>query len=228
MNIDKGFNKKNIELFSFLIVYIFLFTFAEVMNDNPIALISAFCGITYTILAGKGIPACYIIGVTGSALYSYLSFHNALWGNLLLYAGYYVPMQIVGFFMWNRNLKEKKNEIIKTSLLAKEKRILFFVFSVITIIFISFLIYLGDKSPVIDGITTVFSILGMYLTVKRCCEQWLVWIFVNGLSFLMWLKIAMTGVKVYSTVFMWFVYFVLAIYFYITWKKEINEKNNKE
>ena len=61
----------------------------------------------------------------------------------------------------------------------------------------------------------------MYLTVKRCIEQWIVWIIINGLSFIMWLDIALKGEKVYSTVFMWGVYFILAIYFYIVWKKEV-------
>ena len=68
----------------------------------------------------------------------------------------------------------------------------------------------------------------MYLTVKRCLEQWIIWIVVNGLSFLMWFEIALNGEKVYSTVFMWGVYFILAIYFYLNWKNELNNATLKE
>ena len=32
------------------------------MNDSKIALVSAICGISYTILAGKGKISCYFIG----------------------------------------------------------------------------------------------------------------------------------------------------------------------
>ena len=78
-----------------------------------------------------------------------------------------------------------------------------------------------DKSPIIDSITTVLSIAGMYLTVRRAIEQWWFWMIINGLSAIMWIKIVLTGEKVYSTVIMWSVYFLLAIYFYITWRKEI-------
>jgi nicotinamide mononucleotide transporter len=74
-----------------------------------------------------------------------------------------------------------------------------------------------------DGITTFLSIIGMYLTVKRCYEQWIVWFCVNALSFVMWLKIAMSGERVYSTVIMWAVYTILAVYFYIKWKREIRQ-----
>ena len=218
----KNFNK---ELLVFILIYIMLFSLAITMHDSGIAIISAFCGITYTILAGKGVPVCYPIGVTGSAFYVYLSFLSNLWGNLLLYAFYYIPMQIIGFFKWNKNLKEGKYEIVKTFLSTKERKL----YTIITIC-ISFAIILilkqyGDSSPIFDGITTVFSVLGMYLTVKRCLEQWIVWMIVNGLSFLMWLDIALKGEKVYSTVFMWGVYFILAIYFYIRWHNEIKNQN---
>ena len=213
------FNKK--EQVFFFLVYTVLFCNAFITHDSLIALISAFCGITYTILAGKGFPVCYLIGVIGSAFYSYLAYKNALWGNLLLYAGYYIPMQIAGYFQWNKNLQKDKKEIVKSVLSFKQSFQYFFVTIVLTIITILSLFYFGDKSPIIDGITAIFSILGMFLTVKRCVEQWVVWILVNGLSLIMWLKIALCGEKVYSTVVMWFVYFILAIYFYIVWKKEI-------
>ena len=93
MKIIKQFKKS--ELFATACIYLILLLNVFVFKDSPIAFISAFFGITYTILAGKGTPICYIFGVMGSSFYGYLAFHNALWGNLLLYMGYYVPMQIL-------------------------------------------------------------------------------------------------------------------------------------
>lgn len=222
LKINTG-NRK--EILFFVLIYIFLFTLAIISHDSVIALISAFCGITYTILAGKGVPVCYPIGATGSALYGYLSFASQIWGNLILYICYYIPMQIIGFFQWNKNLKTDKYEIVKVKLPLKERILLFSRAIIVSVIVILILSCFGDKNPVIDGVTTVFSILGMYLTVKRVIDQWIVWIVVNGLSFIMWLDIALKGEKVYSTVFMWGVYFILAIYFYITWRKEIAHSN---
>ena len=223
MNTDKFIKNLNFELILFILVYIILFVNAIVTKDSIHALISAFCGITYTILAGKGIPLCYPIGATGSAFYAYLSFASHLWGNLLLYACYYIPIQIAGFFLWNKNLKDGKYEIIKTRLKKKEKYFLFTLASVLSVFVICLLKHYGDKSPIIDGITTVFSILGMYLTVKRTFEQWTVWIIVNSLSLFMWFKIALSGQKVYSTVFMWLVYTMLAVYFCIVWYRELKQ-----
>ena len=217
---------KNYEKFGLGIIYLILALNLFIFNDSPIAVTSAFFGITYTFLAGKGNPICYLFGITGSSFYGYLAFHNALWGNLLLYMGYYIPMQVIGFFKWNSHLKKGRSEIIKTSLSKKEKIILSFITIILTIIAIIVLYYTHDKNPIIDGITTVFSLAGMYLTVKRAIEQWCIWIFVNGLSAIMWGMIAFSGEKVYSTVIMWSVYFLLGIYFYFCWKKELTQNNS--
>ena len=63
----------------------FIIANAFLRQDSYIALISAICGITYTFIAGKGYPICYLFGLTGSSFYCLLALQNALWGNLLLY-----------------------------------------------------------------------------------------------------------------------------------------------
>ncbi len=224
MKIIKYINLKFSEMVVLALIYLVLIVNLLVFKDNPAAVLSAFFGITYTFLAGKGNPVCYLFGIAGSGFYGYLAFHNALWGNLILYLGYYLPMQILGFFRWNKHLKSGKNEIVKISLSLKERVILCSITTLFTFASIAILYFMQDKNPIIDGITTIFSIAGMYLTVRRAIEQWQVWMVVNGLSAIMWFLIALNGVKVYSTVVMWSVYFVLAIYFYVCWNKEITEE----
>ena len=213
------------EIIGLSIVLVIILTNAFVLKDSPAAILNAICGILYTIIAGKGKISCYFFGLTGSGCYIYLSFANALWGNMLLYLMYYIPMQILGIFRWKKHLKKESGEIIKINLNFKQRLKLSIIALIGCIIAIAVLNYFNDKSPVIDGITTFLSILGMYLTVKRAIEQWIVWIIVNGLSFIMWLNLVIHGAKAYSTVLMWGVYFILAIYFYIMWKKELQNQN---
>ena len=85
------------------------------INDSKVALVSAICGISYTILAGKGKISCYIFGLTGTLCYSYISWKNGLYGNLALYLTYYFPMQIFGIFRWSKHLKKDSQEIVKRS-----------------------------------------------------------------------------------------------------------------
>ena len=196
---------------------------AIIVKDNPIAVISAFCGILYTIIAGKGKISCYFFGLSGSWCYVWLSFLNSLWGNMLLYLCYYIPMQILGIFKWKKHLKKDTKEIVKTRLSNKNRITLLFIGVLGSIITSIILHYFHDKSPIADGITTFLSVLGMYLTVRRAIEQWVVWMIVNGISALMWINLVLHGTKTYSTVIMWVVYFVLAIYFYFEWKKVLNK-----
>lgn len=211
------------EVIGLFAVLSFIFINAFFVKDNPIAVCSAVCGILYTTIAGKGKISCYFFGLMGSWCYIWLSFSNALWGNMLLYLCYYIPMQVLGIFKWRKHLQTKSREIIKTKLSMPERFKLIIIGILGSIASIFILAYLNDKSPVIDGITTFLSILGMYFTVKRCIEQWLIWIVVNGLSFIMWIDLVMHGERAYSTVIMWGVYFILAIYFYFTWRKELNK-----
>ncbi len=212
---------KSYEVTGLIIVFIIISVNAILLKDSPAAIINAICGILYTIIAGKGKISCYFFGLSGSACYIWLSFSNALWGNMLLYLCYYIPMQTIGIFKWKKHLKKDTKEITKIRLNRKERLKLILTGFAGCVFTIMVLYYFNDKSPVIDGITTFLSILGMYLTVKRAIEQWIIWGIVNGLSLLMWLNLVINGTKAYSTVLMWGVYFILAIYFYIIWKKEL-------
>lgn len=219
---NKLFLTKNIGFFAYALTIILIVLHAMSRGDYIVAVISAICGITYTVFAGYGTPVCYLFGITGSGFYIFLSFQNALWGNLLLYLLYYIPMQILGFFKWREHLKQGKNEIVKISISKKESLIITGLCVLASLIMTLILYYLKDTHPILDGITTVVSIGGMYLTVKRALEQWVAWMVVNALSLVMWLKVALSGERVYSTVMMWAVYLFLAFYFYFEWKKEIN------
>jgi nicotinamide mononucleotide transporter len=222
-------NKKvGLRIFEYIflaIVILFILLQAHIKQDSPIAIISAICGITYTFIAGKGNPICYLFGITGSAFYCLLSFKNHLWGNLSLYALYYLPMQVIGFFRWNKNLVNGQKTIIKISLPKKELCLLLSLLTILTFFTYITLVLSHDANPILDSLTTVFSIGGMYLTVRRAIEQWLFWLGVNALSLFMWISVLLSGAKVYSTITMWAVYLILAVYFYFDWRKELNYKS---
>lgn len=207
-----------------IIVFLIIIVNAFVVKDDIVSVISAVCGILYTTIAGKGKISCYIFGLMGTGCYSWLSFKSGLYGNLLLYLGFYFPMQIAGIFAWKRHLNSRTKVIEKKSLSNLERAVLAVIIVCLAINTIVIIKFCGGSSPVFDGITTILSIAGMYLTVKRCIEQWVIWMIVNGLSALMWLELILQGTKAYATFIMWVVYFILAIYFFICWRRELNKR----
>jgi len=202
----------------FLIICISIF-----IGDNKIALVSAICGISYTILAGKGKISCYLFGLTGTLCYAYLAFKNSLYGNLVLYMFYYFPMQIVGIFTWKKHLKKESQEIVKTKLTLHERSLYAGITLIVSFAAAIVLKKLGDATPLIDAVTTVFSVLGLLLTIKRCIEQWYIWFIVNGLSVVMWIEAYFNGSNCMATVLMWATYWILSVYFLYEWKKEMRQ-----
>ncbi len=198
-----------------------------IIGDSKVALVSAVCGIMYTIFAGKGKISCYIFGLTGTMCYAFIAFQNHLYGNLFLYMLYYFPMQVVGIFKWKKHLQKEKQEIIKTKLKPLERWIFFAITFAISLIAALVLKKTGGASPFMDAFTTVFSIAGLILTIKRAIEQWYIWIIVNGLSAVMWISAYFNGSNCFATVLMWVTYFVLAFYFLYTWTRDIHENTVK-
>lgn len=210
-----------IERVVFPLEILLIIILSVLIGDSKIALVSAVCGISYSILAGKGKISCYIFGLSGTLCYAYLALKNNLFGNLALYALYYFPMQIVGIFKWKKHLKKDSQEIVKTKLTNKE-RIFYTLISIVCSVILSvILLFLHDQSPIMDSVTAVLSVVGLILTVKRCIEQWYVWFIVNGLSTIMWINAYLHGSNCFATILMWATYFVLSIYFLIAWKKEL-------
>lgn len=215
-----GWNNKELVIFPLLVIFIaFVSVFKQ---DSFVALLSAVCGIAYTFFAGKGKISCYFFGIIATLCYSYLSYLNGFWGNFALNFGYYLSAGIVGFYFWKKNLKKDKQEIIKTQLTLKEQICYCILFSIFTCLLGVFFELTEDNSPYLDSFTTVFSVLGMILTVKRCIEQWYVWFFVNIVSATMWFQAYLNGMNCFVVVLKWLVYAILAIYFLKKWKKEVN------
>ena len=215
----KGWGKYERILFPLEILLIIFISF--LIGDSKIALLSAICGISYTILAGKGKISCYLFGLTGTMCYAYLAFQNALYGNLILYAFYYFPMQIIGIFKWKKHLKKDSFEIVKTTLSYKD-RVIFILAAIVFSVILSYILKkTGDATPYIDAVTTVFSVLGLILTVKRCIEQWYIWFVFNLLSVVMWVEAYINGSNCFATIIMWATYLVLSVYFLYTWKKDL-------
>ena len=130
-------------------------------------------------------------------------------------------MQLIGIYKWAKHLKKETGEIIKTCLSKKERVVYFLSLSFLSIIFGYILKITGGKTPFIDSITTVFSIFGQILTVKRCVEQWYIWLIVNILTLSMWIIAYFNGSNCFATILMWLTYVFLAIYFLYKWKKEV-------
>jgi len=187
-----------------------------VLDSGILGIASAIAGTLYTMLAGKGKISCYIFGIFNSAAYGYISFSQKLYGDAMLNWLWYLPMMFAGIILW-RKKRDETNCIIKNRLSPGGRWFTFLVCAAGVAVYSRILALSGDPQPVVDAVTTVLSVSAMILTVKRCVEQWLMWIIVNAVSVIMWFRVWQDGGDAVATLLWWLIMLITGIIFFIQW-----------
>ncbi|WHY63680.1 nicotinamide riboside transporter PnuC [Cytobacillus firmus] len=215
-------------LITFTLVNIYLF-FA--WSDSLLGLISSISGMVCVVLVAKGKIANYYFGIIQTLTYAYIAYGYGLYGEAMLNALFYFPVQFIGIYLWRKHKtnRDVKGEDVKVRSLTK-KGWLYTVVSIVvlTIGYGFFLRYLEGNFVWTDSATNVLSITAQILMLKRFAEQWLLWISVNVLSIILWAGALITqGGNDFSMLVMWTAFLVNSIYGYINWRK-LYVKQNKE
>lgn len=191
-------------------------------QDSLMGIISAVTGIAYVIFAGKGKLSAYFFGLINCTLYAIISYKARLYGETMLNAIYYLPMQFVGFYIWSKNMNPETREVTKRRMKTSGRIGLIITIAIATYIYGLLLNYLGDAMPFVDSFTTVSSVVAMIVSIGMFSEQWWIWLGVNSLSVYMWWCNFTSGNDNMATLLMWLVYLISGIMMLIKWEKEIS------
>lgn len=196
-------------------------------QDTLIGIISSTTGVACVVCTGKGKLSAYLFGLVNSVLYAIISFNAHLYGETMLNAIYYVPMQFVGFYVWNKHMNSETKEVEKRHMDMKGRLLLLIVMIAATYVYGLFLRSIGDAMPFVDSSTTVSSVIAMIISVKMFAEQWWIWVAVDVFSVYMWWCNFKTGGDNMATLLMWTVYLGNAIIMLVKWEKESHSKEVK-
>ena len=194
-------------------------------GDNLMGIISSVTGVACVVCTGKGKLSAYIFGLINCVLYAIISYKAKLYGETMLNALYYVPMQFVGFYIWNNNINNTTKEVKKIHMSALGRIITLFSLILFTYLYSLILKHLGDAMPLVDSFTTVSSVIAMIISVKMFSEQWWIWVAVDVFSIYMWWNNFMAGGDNIATLLMWVVYLGNALIMLVKWEKEAGKKN---
>lgn len=189
-------------------------------KDTVMGIISATTGVACVVLTGKGKLSAYIFGLVNCVLYAIIAYNAKLYGETMLNAIYYVPMQFVGFYVWNKNMNNENHEVKKIHMKNKTRLLWAIAMVVGTVIYGLILKAMGDAMPFVDSFTTVSSVIAMIVSVKMFAEQWWIWILVDIFSVYMWWCNFAAGSDNLATLLMWVVYLGNAIIMCVKWEKE--------
>ncbi len=183
--------------------------------------LAAVSGVVCVVLVAKGNILNYFFGVINVTLYALISYKAGLYGDAALNALYYLPMQFVGWYSWVKRRENEGSVTVIARRMSNRQRIGLIVFSLIVTALVGYLLWLlGDRQPLKDSATTVFSITAMFLMVRRFMEQWVLWVAVNIISVIMW-TIALSNGESHSAlmILMWLFYLANSVNGWITWFK---------
>lgn len=198
-------------------------------KDTLMGIISSTTGVICVICTGKGKLSAYLFGLVNSVLYAIISYQATYYGETMLNALYYVPMQFVGFWVWARNMNPETAEVNKRHMRPLHRMLTFAGIAVATVVYGWLLEYLGDALPYVDSFTTVSSVAAMIISVWMFSEQWWIWVAVDVFSVYMWWVSFRAGQDNVATLLMWVVYLGNAVIMLFKWESEVrrNQKNKE-
>ncbi|WP_297639163.1 nicotinamide riboside transporter PnuC [uncultured Clostridium sp.] len=249
MNFFKSFSKfHKIYFVVFLVLNVVLFFTPAVLNGENIftlvsilGFVSTIAGLFAAIYTARASVVCYIWGFFNAAAYACVSYFSHVYGQVILYVLFQIPMQFVGFYLWNKSLKQgDTGEIEVRRMNAKNWITLAIFFIVVWILYGILLKQLPnifealfnvhidpDKQFIIDSLTSTLMICAVITSIKRYVEQWYFWILTDAVGIVLFV-LSLISAKHFSFnslsgAIMWIQFTLNGIYGFVNWKR-LNKK----
>lgn len=177
--------------------------------------IAAITGLLGVWLTTRQNILCWPVSLI-SIVTSLLVFYSTkLYQDAILQIFYFV-LTLYGWYNWQYGKTEENK--LKVTHITLNTAILYIAVSLVLINSSTFYFYrYTDASlPFWDSISLVYGIIGTIWMAKKWLQHWIIWIIVDLLC---------TGIYIYKGLYFFsiqfFIFTLLAIYGYITWKKEL-------
>ena len=186
------------------------------MPHTPLALISGILGICSVVLSAQGNILTFVFGFAQVVTYMYLCCVERFYAEIAINVYYFFTM-IYGVYCWRRRLSDN-------SLLVQARRLSRNVFPLLSvaIVLLSALTgwflqrYTDDPQPYLDAFTTVPAIAAQILMVMAYREQWYLWLIVDVLALVMWLRAG-----IYCMAAQYAFWCANCVYGYIQWTRSM-------
>ena len=193
-------------------------------EDAPFMLIMTLSGALNLVLGAKGKIAGLYFAIINSLLYAYQCYDVKLYGEVMYHLLYSIPVSATAIYLWKKNTQSDGQVKFKTM-----DTKLMLITGLLTVVgvfgYAKVLNLLGGNLAMMDSLTTVISVIASMLYLLRYSEQWLMWVFVNALSIVMWVMVYTSGDQSALIIIVMSVVNLLnSLYGYINWRKIALEK----
>ncbi len=188
-------------------------------GENLLGFAVFLTGVLCVVLAAKGNLWNYVFGLFNSIGYAWISYHNGLYGEVMLNLLFFVPTGVIGWLMWRRKTDHGIVQMRRMSWPTLAGMLLLCALG--TIGYGWWLSTLsGQNTPYIDAFNVAASILATLAMMGRYREQWVLYIGINVAETTMWaIRLADGSADAPTMIVMWTAYLVNSVYGYYTWSR---------
>ena len=183
---------------------------------QTIEILGALIGLAYILLEYKANPWMWLCGVVMPVIYVYLYFRHGLYANAAFNI-YNIVISAYGLWQWKRGGGDGGEAPIR-SFPRRGWPWLALVVAALTAGLTLLLSQLHESQvPLLDGLTTCLSIVGMWMLARKYYQQWLCWLIVEPLMMAMCIATGM-----WATALLYAIYEVIAVKGYLHWKQGLD------
>lgn len=118
------------------------------------------------LLLAKGKYFCYIIGIVSTFFYSYVSFTNNYYGEIIISMFCTLPLMIIGLCNWMKH-QDNTNTVIIKEITKKELAIVLFSQVIMFSGYYYLLKAFNTSNLIVSTLSIVASLIATYLTARR-------------------------------------------------------------
>ena len=213
------FTKFEIILWSCSVAFITV-SFLTFSNSNYMTLVASIIGATALIFIAKGNPFGQFLMIIFGAIYGYISFSFAYYGEMITYMGMTVPMASVALLSWLKNPYKNKKSEVKVSGIGKKETVLMLLLSVlVTFLFYFLLKKFGTANIIPSTFSVTTSFIAVYLTFRRSPYFALVYALNDIVLIVLWILAAVKDISYLSVIICFVMFLFNDLYSFINWKR---------
>lgn len=153
--------------------------------------------MTANNLAARGNRYGLILNTVSMCFYVYVCITNAIWGEVIINAGWYIPLEIIGFFKWKQASEGNSSNVLTINKFTP----LGYVYCILSIsglslaiaLVLHFLLAQSVAIAIFNSIMIATGVIGAWMRNRRYIEVWFVWVLCNLAGISLWLVEIFTG-----------------------------------
>ena len=213
------FSKFEIFLWSISVIFI-VSAFLIFDRSNYLALIASLLGVSSLMFFAKGNPLGNLLILVFCALYGYISYTFAYYGEMMTYLLMSGPMAIYALISWLRHpYKNNKAEVKVNAVKGKEIVFMLCLSLVVTVIFYFILKFFGTSNLLFSTLSITTSFMAVYLTARRSPFYALAYALNDIVLIILWTLATLSDITYVSVIICFVVFLANDIYGFCAWQK---------